>query len=104
MENPNDPIGNRTRSLSTSSAVPKPTALPIQILETSEVLNPLNAELNPICHLLALLGAHHILHVSGIRVNNSEMYKLKQAALVHHSKHSELKHRVKNSFHWNFIS
>jgi hypothetical protein len=33
------------------------------------VINPLNAELNPICHLLALLGAHHILHVSGIRVN-----------------------------------
>jgi len=31
-------------------------------------LNPLNAELNPICHLLALLGAHHILHVSKIRV------------------------------------
>jgi len=28
----------------------------------------LNTELNPICHLLALLGAHHILHVSGIRV------------------------------------
>jgi len=25
--------------------------------------------LNPVCHLLALLGAHHILHVSGIRVN-----------------------------------
>jgi hypothetical protein len=33
------------------------------------VINPLNAELNPICHLLALLGAHHILHVSRIRVN-----------------------------------
>jgi len=31
--------------------------------------NPLNAELNPICHFLALLGAHHILHVSRIRVN-----------------------------------
>ena len=30
--------------------------------------NPLNAELNPICHLLALLGAHHILHVSRMRV------------------------------------
>jgi hypothetical protein len=30
------------------------------------VLNPLNAELKPICHLLALLGAHHILHVSRI--------------------------------------
>jgi len=31
-------------------------------------VNPLNAELNPICHLLALLGSHHILHVSRIRV------------------------------------
>jgi hypothetical protein len=31
--------------------------------------NPLNAELNPICHLLALLGAHPIIHVSRIRVN-----------------------------------
>ena len=33
-------------------------------------LNPLNDELNPICHLLALLGAHHIFHVSGLRVKN----------------------------------
>jgi len=32
------------------------------------IINPLNAKLNPICHLLALLGAHHILHVSRIRV------------------------------------
>jgi len=32
-------------------------------------INPLNAELNPICCLLALLGAHHFLHVSRIRVN-----------------------------------
>ena len=31
-------------------------------------LNPLNAELNPSCHLPALLGAHHIFHVSGLRV------------------------------------
>ena len=31
--------------------------------------NPLNAELNPICHLLALLGDHHIFHFSGLRVN-----------------------------------
>jgi len=31
-------------------------------------INPLNAELNPVCHLVALLGAHHILHVSRIRV------------------------------------
>jgi len=33
-----------------------------------QTFNPLNAEINPICHLLALLGAHHILHVSRIRV------------------------------------
>jgi len=31
-------------------------------------LNPLNHELNPICYLLALLGAHHFLHVGRIRV------------------------------------
>jgi hypothetical protein len=30
-------------------------------------INSLNVDLNPICHLLALLGAHHILHVSRIR-------------------------------------
>ena len=33
-----------------------------------EQFNPLNPELNPICYLLALLGAHHFLHVSRIRV------------------------------------
>ena len=33
-------------------------------------INPLNAELNPICHLLALLAAHHIFHVSGLRVKD----------------------------------
>jgi hypothetical protein len=32
-------------------------------------INPLKTQLNSICHLLALLGAHHILHVSRIRVN-----------------------------------
>jgi hypothetical protein len=34
-------------------------------------VNPSNAELNPICHLLALVGAHHILHVSRIRVKEN---------------------------------
>ena len=33
-------------------------------------INPLNAELNPIRHLLALVGAPHILHVSTVRVKN----------------------------------
>jgi len=34
-----------------------------------QLINPLNTKLNPICHLLALLGAHPILHISTIRVN-----------------------------------
>ena len=39
------------------------------------MVNALNAELNPICYLLALLGTHHILHVGRIRVNalNAEL-------------------------------
>ena len=32
------------------------------------LINPLNPELNPICYLLALLGAHNFLHVSRVRV------------------------------------
>jgi len=34
-------------------------------------VNLLNAELKSICYLLALLGAHHFLHVSRIRVKIS---------------------------------
>jgi len=34
-------------------------------------LNPLNAELNPICYLLPLLRAHHFLLVSRIRVKDT---------------------------------
>jgi predicted metal-dependent peptidase len=41
----------------------------IYLPDTTELFNPLNAELNPICHLLALLG-HCILHVSRIRVKH----------------------------------
>jgi len=36
-------------------------------------INLLNAELNPICHLLALLRAHPILHVSRIRVKRVQV-------------------------------
>ena len=42
-------------------------------LSSLEAFNPLNTELNPICHLLALLEAHHILHISRIRVNSDYM-------------------------------
>ena len=33
-------------------------------------INPLNGELNPICHLLALLGGATIVVVSRLRVND----------------------------------
>jgi hypothetical protein len=36
---------------------------------TTKHFNPLNTELNTNCHLLALLGAHLIFDVSGLRVN-----------------------------------
>jgi hypothetical protein len=41
------------------------------VTQVFHCLNPLNTELNLICHLLTLLGAHPILHVSSIRVNLS---------------------------------
>jgi hypothetical protein len=36
-------------------------------------LNPLNAELNPICHLLSLLGGATIVVVSRLRVNSASI-------------------------------
>jgi len=45
--------------------------VPLQFARYVYQFNPLNAELNPICHLLALLVAHHILHVSRIRVKSN---------------------------------
>ena len=41
-------------------------------------IKPLNSELNPICHLLALLGAHHFLHVSRIRVKQTCFFMAQQ--------------------------
>jgi len=38
--------------------------------------NALKAELNPICYLLALLGDHHFLHVSKIRVKSLTIRQL----------------------------
>ena len=46
------------------------TAFRIRIHRPLHSVNPLNAELNPICYLLTLLGAHHFLHVSRIRVKS----------------------------------
>ena len=41
------------------------------VIRHTNQINPLNAELNPIYHLLALLESHHILHVRRIRVKLS---------------------------------
>ena len=46
------------------------------------MINPLNAELNPICHLLALLGGATIVVFSRLRVkdvtsNNDDVQKTK---------------------------
>ena len=38
--------------------------------DMSLLFNPLNPELNPMCCLLALVGTHHFLHVSRIRVKS----------------------------------
>ena len=38
------------------------------------MFNPSNAELNPICHFLALLRARHILHVSSGRVIDETLH------------------------------
>jgi len=48
-------------------------------------LNSLNAKLNPICHLLALLGAHHIVHISRIRVKLKITKKVGQIKLARHN-------------------
>jgi len=45
-------------------------------------INPLNAKLNPICHLLALLGVHNILHVSRVRVKQPTMLRFDVISVV----------------------
>jgi choline dehydrogenase-like flavoprotein len=40
-------------------------------MKIHHLINPLNAELNPISHLLALL-AHHIFHITGLRVKSNQ--------------------------------
>ena len=52
--------------------------------QSSAKFNPLNAELNPIRHLLALLGAHHILYVGRIRFKSH----LASAGIVRSSPYS----------------
>jgi len=46
------------------------------------IFNPLNAETNAICHLLALVGAHHIFHVSGLRAKNKLLWQLEMGEKI----------------------
>ena len=67
----------------------------------------LNAELNPICHLLALLEAHHILHVSRIRIKRRVKSHLASAGIIRsspilHVSRIRVKRRVKSHLlAWN---
>jgi len=42
-----------------------------KIRQNMDTFNCLNAELNPICHFLALVVAHLILHISEVRINKN---------------------------------
>jgi hypothetical protein len=42
--------------------------------KSAAVVCPSNAAVNPICHLLALLGFRYILHVSRIRLKDKRRY------------------------------
>ena len=66
LDSPQKKIQYNTKKMQSECQVTK-TSIRKYILIGS---NPLNAKLNSICHLLALLGAHHILHVSRLSVNN----------------------------------
>ena len=65
-------VSDNTRHQSTVAANRINIIIPNEFQETQfiilDILNPLSPKLNPICYLLALLGAHHFLHVSRISV------------------------------------
>jgi hypothetical protein len=61
------------------------------------VFNSLNAELNPICHLLALLEAHHILHVSRIRVKAQQAEHVGDYYGHHRIAHDSFNKRILNN-------
>jgi hypothetical protein len=73
------------------------------------IFNPLNAELNPICHLLALLGGATIVVVSRLRVKalpyvDFEMLKKHRAFFklnylyIYIKKHLDLKKKYTTGF------
>ena len=53
------------------------------------MFNSLNAELNPIHHLLALVGARHFVHVSRVKVNtlNTELNPIRHLLALVGARH-----------------
>jgi hypothetical protein len=69
--------------------------------------NPLNAELNPICHLPALLGAHPILHVTWIRLTVAETLRqgFKLTTIRPYRQHEQILHiSVLTGKQWTFFT
>ena len=69
----------RTKNISICFALeetPRPTSSSTHLPKTTwdVPFNPLDAELNPICHLLALLGGATIVVVSRLRVKETRKY------------------------------
>ena len=64
-------------------------------------INPLNAELNPIRHLLALVEARHIVHVSRIRVNplNAELKPIRHLLALVGARHIVHVSRIRVNLH-----
>jgi hypothetical protein len=86
------------------------------VCQKEALFNPVNAELNPICHLLALLGTHHILYIRRVRVNQIQdgecIHKTDPARdrTKFHTQYSTcsymrcVKFDIHMSVHWNIIT
>ena len=66
-------------------------------MEFNSAFNVLNDELNPICHLLTLLGAHPIFHIRKIRVNK---FLVCDNILSHVDKQSKVLSHPNIPFNW----
>ena len=67
------------------------------ILKTSVIINPLNTELNPICHLLALLGGATIVVFSRLWVKDEISVPCRPRPNAWHSCLEWRQHQVQNS-------
>jgi len=72
-------IGNGKENICTGRCVTQTSIISEHVVCLySFEINPLNAELNPICHLLALLGGATIVVVSRLGVNDGNFTSLEK--------------------------